>query len=67
MKVIYTMKNMMIQEIQHSVEFKSIELMNINVEDSIQANRELDSNEITESDSQLQNMMIQTFPHFGEC
>jgi hypothetical protein len=40
MKVIYTMRNMMVQEFQHFVEFQLIEVMILeNADDSIRANR----------------------------
>jgi hypothetical protein len=52
MKVSNNMQNMMIQGFQHTVEFHSSEMMNMdsNEEDSIRTNSELDSNEIDESD-----------------
>jgi hypothetical protein len=53
MKVIYKMKNMMNQEVQHSLESKLIEVMNFqNASDSIRVKCDFDSNLIDESDLQ---------------
>jgi hypothetical protein len=55
MKVIYNLKNMMNQEFQHSMEPKLIEVIKRkNAFDSIRVNRELDSNEIDESEQQYE-------------
>jgi hypothetical protein len=49
MKARNKMKNMMIQEFQHSVEFQLIEAMMLQMQ-MIRFDRESDSNEIDESD-----------------
>jgi hypothetical protein len=55
MKVIYTLKNTMNKEFQHSMESK-IDLSDDseNADDSIRVNREFDSNEIDKSDLQFE-------------
>jgi hypothetical protein len=53
MKVIHSVKNISVQECQHSLESRLIQVMKKkNADDSIRTKREFDSNVIDESDLQ---------------
>jgi hypothetical protein len=54
MKVIYKIKNILIQQFRYCLESRLIEVMNLKASDSIRINREFDSNVIDESDLQYE-------------